>query len=128
MFVVSKYNAPSVKALPSLSSVGSLDLAPKKSSSKVSNAASAAVCAFCAAVALAAAALALCADAVALLAAFVALTATPDPSIVASNTLPVLSKPNSLPALAVASSVISGVVIVAVLDTLIDLSNCSCNY
>ena len=127
MFVVSKYNAPSVKALPSLSSVGLLDLAPKKSSSKVSNAASAAVCAFCAAVALAAAALALFADAVALLAAFVALTAIPVPSIVASKTLPVLSKPNSLPAQAVASSVISGVVIVAVLDTLIDLSSCSCN-
>ena len=46
MLVVSKYKAPSAKALPSLSTEGLLDLAPKKSSSKVSKAASAAFFAF----------------------------------------------------------------------------------
>jgi len=49
---VSKYNAPSCNALPSLSNVGSVALAPKNLSSKLSNAASAAACAVCAAVAL----------------------------------------------------------------------------
>ena len=39
----------------------------------------------------------------------------------------VIGEKSSFPALAEASSVISGVVIVAVLETLIDLSNCSCN-
>ena len=67
------------------------------------------------------------AAAVAEFAAFVADTATPDPSIVASKAFPVASNPKSFPALAEASSVISGVVIVAVLETLMDLFNCSCN-
>ena len=125
MLVVSKYKAPSAKAFPSLSTDGLLDLAPKKSSSKVSKAASAAIFAFSAAVAEVAAALAELAAAVAELAAFVAETATPDPSIVASKTFPVLSKPKSFPALEEASSVISGVVIDVVLETLIDLSNSS---
>ena len=104
---MSKYKAPSAKALPSLSTEGLLDLAPKKSSSKVSSAASAAFFAFSAAVADVAAA-------VAELAALVADVATPVPSIVASRAFPVLSKPKSFPALADASAVISGVVIVAV--------------
>ena len=65
------------------------------------------------------------AAAVAELAAFVAETATPDPSIVASKAFPVASNPKSFPALAVASSVISGVVKVAVLETLRDLLICS---
>ena len=104
-----------------------LDLAPKKASSKVSRAASAAFFAVCAAVSLAAAAVAEFAAAVAELAAAVAEPATPAPSIVASKAFPVLSKPKSFPALAEASSVISGVVIVAVLEPLIDLFYCSCN-
>ena len=48
--VVLKYNAPSIRALPSLSVAGSLCFAPKYLSSKVSNAVSAAVCAVSAAV------------------------------------------------------------------------------
>ena len=47
---MSKYNAPSTKALPSLSTEGSDDLAPKNLSSKVSKAVSAAAWAVCAAV------------------------------------------------------------------------------
>ena len=124
---MSKYKAPSAKALPSLSRLGLLDLAPKKSSSKVSSAASAAFFAFSAAVADEAAAVAELAAAVAELAALVADVATPVPSIVASRAFPVLSKPKSFPALADASAVISGVVIVAVFETFKDLSNCSCN-
>ena len=46
-----KYKAPSESALPSLSTEGSLVLDPKKSSSNVSSAASAAACALDAAVA-----------------------------------------------------------------------------
>ena len=113
--------------MPSLSTDGLLDLLPKKSSSNVSKAASAAFFAFSADVALPAAAVALEAAAVALLAALVALVAIPVPSIVASKLFPVASKPSNLPALADASFVISGVFNVVDLDTLIDLSNCSCN-
>ena len=47
---VLKYKSPALKASPSLSTLGSLDLAPKYVSSKLSAAASAAVCAACAAV------------------------------------------------------------------------------
>ena len=125
MLVVSKYKAPSAKAFPSLSTVGLLDLAPKKSSSKVSKAASAAFFAFSAAVAEVAAALAEVAAAVAELAAAVAFVATPDPSIVASSELPSAENPKSFPALDEASSVISGVLSVAVLETFNDLSNSS---
>ena len=61
--VVLKYNAPSISALPSLSTVGSDALAPKYLSSNVSNAVSAAVCAVSAAVlAVSAAVLAVCAS------------------------------------------------------------------
>ena len=84
---MSKYKAPSAKALPSLSRLGLLDLAPKKSSSKVSSAASAAFFAFSAAVADVAAAVAELAAAVAELAALVADVATPVPSIVASKSV-----------------------------------------
>ena len=94
------------RASPSLSTEGSLALDPKKSSSKVSRAASAAFFADKAELSLAAAAVAEFAAAVAELAAAVAETATPDPSIVASKAFPVLSNPKSFPALAVASSVI----------------------
>jgi len=42
LFVLSKYKAPSIKVFPSLSVEGSEDFAPRKVSSKVSKAASAA--------------------------------------------------------------------------------------
>lgn len=52
---VLKYRSPAVNALPSLSSVGSLEKAPRYTSVNWSSAASAAACAVCAAVALLAA-------------------------------------------------------------------------
>ena len=68
-----KYKSPAVSASPSLSTVGSDDLAPRYVSSKLSAAASAAVCAACAAVLAVSAAVALVAALVALVAASEAL-------------------------------------------------------
>ena len=93
-----KYKAPSESALPSLSTEGSLVLDPKKSSSNVSSAASAAACALDAAVAE-------LAEAVAELAAFVAevdalayAVSNPDASTENSKPVPPAFADNILPA------------------------------
>ena len=80
MSVVLKYKAPSASVLPSLSTEGSLDLDPKKSSSNVSSAASAAFLAFSAVVAEDAAAVAELAAFVAEVDAFVSAESNPDAS------------------------------------------------
>ena len=95
---VLKYKAPSVSVLPSLSTEGSLDLDPKKSSSNVSSAASAAFFAFSAAVAEPADAVADVAAAVAEVAAFAADVNNPEASIVNSNPVPPELADNTLPA------------------------------
>jgi len=104
--VVSKYNAPSTRASPSLSTVGSEVLAPKNLSSKLSNKFSAAVFAVSAAVLAVSAAVWDAAAAVAELAAAVAFVAIELASRLTSK-FPLLSKANNFPALVAAVCAIS---------------------
>ena len=96
--VVLKYKAPSASASPSLSTLGSLALDPKKSSSNVSSAASAAFLAFSADVAEDAAAVAELAAFVAEVDALASAVSNPDASTENSKPVPPAFADNTLPA------------------------------